>query len=192
MSEKTTRRSHLSLWVPIIGILAAIIVFIPEVISPNVADVLYIFVVLPGLLFVSLCFLVYAAIRKKWPIAVMLVTFWAFSTLLFGYEIERPVGVRSAIRWLLWSREYKSEVLAQPGSTNVDFKHIEWDGWGWGGSDTSVFLVFDPTDSLAAAAKSHQPGKFKGIPCEVPLVRRLESHWYSVMFYTNTSWDRCE
>jgi len=53
-----------------------------------------------------------------------------------------------------------------------------------------VFLVFDPTDSLSAAAKSHSPGKFKGIPCEVPLVRRLESHWYTVRFYTDEYWGR--
>jgi hypothetical protein len=33
---------------------------------------------------------------------------------------------------------------------------IEWDGWGWGGQDFSVFLVFDPADSLSGPAKSRQ------------------------------------
>lgn len=96
----------------------------------------------------------------------------------------------SAIRWRIGSRSYKAKVLAQPGSPNGEFRHVEWDGWGWAGQDTTVYLVFDPTDSLSAAAKSHQPGKFDGIPCEVTLVRLLESHWYSVQFYTNEFWGR--
>jgi hypothetical protein len=62
------------------------------------------------------------------------------------------------------------------------------DGWGFAGSDTVVYVVFDPTNSLAGAAKSRAPGKFKGIPCEVSRVRRLESQWYSVVFYTDTDW----
>jgi hypothetical protein len=54
----------------------------------------------------------------------------------------------------------------------------------------AVYLAFDPTDSLAAAAKSHSPGKFSGMPCEVYRVLRLESHWYSVAFYTHEEWGR--
>jgi hypothetical protein len=41
------------------------------------------------------------------------------------------------------------------------------------------------------AAISRQPGKFNGIPCEVQLVRRLESHWYTVQNYTDQYWDKC-
>jgi hypothetical protein len=99
--------------------------------------------------------------------------------------------VRSPIKWFLWSRQYKKRVLAQPASPSGDFKHVEWDGWGWGGIDTSVYLVFDPTDSLAGAARNDQSGKFNSIPCEVPWVRRMESHWYTVMFYTDQDWGDC-
>ena len=95
----------------------------------------------------------------------------------------------SAVKWLLYRHGYKAEVLAQP-SKNGELNHIEWDGWGWAGQDTTVYLVFDPTDSLSAAAKSNQPGKFSGIPCEVPVVHRLESHWYTVQFYTDEFWGR--
>jgi hypothetical protein len=48
--------------------------------------------------------------------------------------------------------------------------------------------VFDPTDSLTEAARSGQPGKYSGIPCEFFRVRRLESHWYTVQFYTDDDW----
>jgi hypothetical protein len=100
-------------------------------------------------------------------------------------------AIRSATKWFMWSQSYKREVLAQSGGTARELKHIEWDGWGFpGAGDTTVYLVYDPTDSLSAAAKSHQPGKFVGIPCTVPLVSHLESQWYAVRFYTNEWWGR--
>jgi hypothetical protein len=54
-----------------------------------------------------------------------------------------------------------------------------------------VYLVVDPDDSLSTAAKTGAAGRFSGIPCEVSLVRRLESHYYSVRFYTDTDWGHC-
>src|ERR1700733_10136383 len=102
---------------------------------------------------------------------------------MFGYP-----GPINYARWLVWSRSYKAEVLAQPNSANEELKHIEWDGWGWAGMDTTVYLVFDPTDSLSQAARSRQHGKYRGIPCEVFLVRQLETHWYTVWFQTDDEW----
>jgi hypothetical protein len=98
-------------------------------------------------------------------------------------------AIRSAARWLAWSQHYQAEVLAQ-SSVSEELKHIQWDGWGWAGQDTTVYLVFDPTDSLLAAAREHRPGKFNGIPCEVPAVDRMEKNWYAVRFYTNEWWGR--
>ena len=98
-------------------------------------------------------------------------------------------AVRSAARWLARSQHYKSEVLAQP-SVSQELKHVEWDGWGWAGQDTTAYLVFDPTDSLLAAAREHRSGKLHGIPCEVAAVDRMEKNWYAVRFYTNEWWGR--
>jgi len=100
---------------------------------------------------------------------------------------KNPRTIRASFRWLAWSHQYKAQVLAQPAPTG-ELKHIEWDGWGGFGQDTTVFLVFDPTDSLSAAAQRHQPGKFNGLPCKVARVTRLERNWYSVQFYTNEYW----
>lgn len=93
-------------------------------------------------------------------------------------------SIRTPIRWFLWSDTYKSEVMGAKG----ELKHSEWDGWGFAGVDTNVYLVFDPADSLAAAAEKNNPGKLQGLPCEVCLVKRLESHWYTVQFYTGEFW----
>jgi len=94
---------------------------------------------------------------------------------------------RDYVRWLFLSRGYKAKVFAQPPSEEL--KHVEWDGWGFAGvGDTTVFLVFDPTDSLAGAAEALPPIKARALPCEVVRVRRLARQWYAVLFYSDTYW----
>jgi hypothetical protein len=104
------------------------------------------------------------------------------------YEIA--LDMRTEVRWLIQRSDYKARVLAQPEG-NGAFKHVEWDGWGFAGSDTTVYLVFDPSDSLRKASGSRSPQKYNGIPCEVPNVQRMEKGWYTVLFYTDTAWDHC-
>jgi hypothetical protein len=95
--------------------------------------------------------------------------------------------VRDHARWLFLSGRYKAHVLAQP--TDDQLKHVEWDGWGFpGAGDTTVFLVFDPTDSLAVTSGALPPVRARGLPCEVVRVRRLDQKWYAVLFYTDTYW----
>jgi hypothetical protein len=103
--------------------------------------------------------------------------------------LSNSLEPKSRIRWLLYSSSYKANVLAKHDARYSSMRHIEWDGWGGFGSDTTAYLVFDPADSLAPLARAGQPGVNKGIPCEVWEARRLEEHWYYVVFYTNTSWD---
>jgi hypothetical protein len=78
--------------------------------------------------------------------------------------------------------------LGQPTEPTRDLKHIQWDGWGWGGNNTVVYLVFDP---LAHGATSGSAGNYPGIPCEIYRVRRLESQSYTVQFYTDSDWNHC-
>jgi len=54
-------------------------------------------------------------------------------------------------RWLVWSRSYKAEVLAQPDSANKELKHIEWDGWdgrGWTRSSPAQLKTTEPEADL--------------------------------------------
>jgi hypothetical protein len=95
--------------------------------------------------------------------------------------------VRDNVRWFFLSGGYKARVLAQ--SSGVELKHAEWDGWGFAGiANTTAFLVFDPSDSLAGAVGAQPPIKTRVLPCEVFRVRRLERQWYAVLFYTDTYW----
>jgi hypothetical protein len=187
---KVGERSSPGLRMLVYAVLAAVLIFLPLLTSSD-TDVLYLFVVVPGCFVIGVCVLIYAAVRKKPIIALGVATFWVVSLILFFNNIQ----IRSFTRWFLWSGQYKNKVLAQPASVNGSLKHIEWDGWGWGGQDFSVFLVFDPADSLSVPAKSRQSGKVNGIPCEVSTVRRMDSHWYIVYFdgyVDQSSWDSCK
>jgi amino acid transporter len=147
--------------------------------------------ILPLVLLTLLLFRLFLSFRlglTPLEVGCMLIVFCAASWLMVRHSLD----IRTSSRWLLRSKEYKSEVLAQPEPSNGALRHIEWDGWGFpGAGDTSVYLVYDPTNSLGSAARSGAPAQVSGIPCEVPSVRRLEDKWYTVLFYTEADWERC-
>ncbi|HYB90730.1 MAG TPA: hypothetical protein VEC38_06780 [Candidatus Binataceae bacterium] len=125
---------------------------------------------------------------RRWvPTLSMLLLGWTISAVL----VTNQSGIRNVVRWVVFSKYYKARVLAEAVPTEGELKHTEWDGWGWAGQDTTVYVVFDPSDSLSAAADKGQSGRFSGIPCEVSVVRRLERHWYAVELYTDELWSRC-
>jgi hypothetical protein len=189
MDEQTAERDRFDWRLAFYAPVGALILFVPIMIyGIDIVEMLYLFVAVPT---ISIILLV-VAIRQKGVrrlvVLSILVVYWAVSWGLFKNSRE----LRTTTRWLLWSKGYKTEVLAQPDSANGALKHIEWDGWGFpGAGNTVVYLAFDPNDSLSTAARIRSPGKFDGIPCEVYGVRRLESHYYLVLFYTDTDWGHC-
>ena len=98
--------------------------------------------------------------------------------------------MRAPVRWALFRVEYKAQVQSLPEEPSGELKHIDWDGWGFAGSETEVYLVFDPTDSLARVATIGRPGRVAGVPCEFSEAR-LERNWYEVVFYTDQAWGDC-
>ena len=190
MVDKADQEHRFNWRLPLAALLSTPLIFLIVAIFQS-ESLVYLFFMVPIISVVLIVFAVYSAIARKKlrsvSILSMLAIFWLLSVLLF----RNYLAVRSAARWLIRSDDYKARVVAQPAPANGDLKHLDWDGWGWGGENTEVYLVFDPTDSLAAAAGSHQPGKFNGLPCEVDRVFRLESNWYAAQFYTGTDWDHC-
>jgi len=191
MAEKTAGVSSFNWWLPSrAGFLAFVASVAVAVCQADTALLLYLFFGLILIVF-SIALLAYTAFgkdrRKRLTLLSTLAAVWAVAVSVFAYQGQ----VRKTARWFVWSHTYKEKVLAQQAPANGELRHLEWDGWGWGGQDTTVYLVLDPQDSLSLAAASHQSGKFAGIPCEVPKVSRLESQWYAVTFYTNQEWSRC-
>jgi hypothetical protein len=177
-------------WVrPLCVVVGASILFVSLMAYSAYAPFLYLLFFAPIIFLACLILLVAAAIDKRprqcLSMLLTLVAFLGASWALFKNEGT----IRPSIRWLLWSHRFKAEVLARPAPTKGELRHMEWEATGFAGvANNTIYLVFDPTDSLAVAAKSHSPGNFSGMPCEVYRVLRLESHWYSVAFYTDEEW----
>ena len=125
-----------------------------------------------------------------WRIAASLISVaLACVAVSFGLLIgSHPI--RTAGRWAFNSGTYKTQVLSQAAPSPGDYRHIEWDGWGWGGNDTVVYLIYDPQDRLSAQGGS--TFMLDGKPCEVSGVRRLERAWYAVTFSTGAAWNDCQ
>ena len=171
-----------------VTLLAFAVSFAMAVCQPDTALFLNLLVGGPLLLALSVVLLLYAVKGKRRRLSMLtLAAVWVIFLSFFVYQLQ----IRTRVRWSLWSHRYKNTLLAQPNSSDAELKHMEWDGWGFVGMDTTVYLVFDPADSLSSAASTHQSGKFAGIPCKVPKVSRLETQWYAVTFYTNQYWDGC-
>jgi hypothetical protein len=192
MGDNNSNGDRFDWRLPLCAAIGALVLFAPIMLYGGdvvVGGLLYVFVAFPS---ISLILLI-VAIRQKGlrrlGVLSMLVVYLAVSWVLLMNSYE----LRTTTRWLLWSKNYKANVLAQPESPNGMLRHIEWDGWGYPGSgNTVVYLVFDPNESLSTVASNHSAGRFSGIPCEVPLVRRLESHYYTILFYTDTDWNHCK
>jgi len=173
---------------PSFVVVSASIVFVSLMAYSAYAAFLYFLFFVP-IIFTCLVLLVAAAVRKRpRQCLLLLLTLVAFSGASWAL-LKNEGTLRPSIRWILWSHRFKAEVLMQPAQANGALRHMEWEATGFAGvANNTVYLVFDPTDSLAVAAKNPSPGKYSGVPCEVPRVLRLESHWYSVVFYTDEEW----
>lgn len=174
---------------PLYGLSAAAALSIPKILFGNDIGT---FLVTIGLALMSgtiiLIFFLFRVWRQPLAALAMLVVFCGASWLLF----KASDGAHRTLRWLAVSKSYKAAVLAQPAPADGTLKHVEWEGWGFVGSgDTTEYVVFDPTDSLAKSAGSRSPVKPAGLPCKVWLVRRMSPHWYIVRFNTDTTWDAC-
>lgn len=93
--------------------------------------------------------------------------------------------LHGSILWAIRSKQYKAEVISQQPDGSL--RHVEWFGWGFAGSETSMYLAYDPNNSLAH--RNSVTGRFGELLCDVSDVRRLEDRWYAITFYTNTGWD---
>jgi hypothetical protein len=169
----------------------ALAVYLPLMLSEafDLATGVYLVGLLPVLtLLIALILGIVWFSTKRAPgksILLMIVVYWAVTAALY----MNSESLRAELKWFWGAKEFKSQVLANPGKSPGELRHAKWDSWGMFGMDTKVYLVFDPTDSLSLPAARHSNGKIQGIPSVVASVRRLESHWYSVQLYAGSVWE---
>lgn len=92
--------------------------------------------------------------------------------------------LRPSARWIASSGRYKDLVLSQAPDPQTGLRSVEWDGWGWAGMDTSVELVYDPSDTLAHEIRYDPQGHFADVAQKTAFVQRLGRGWYSLTLYT--------
>jgi hypothetical protein len=174
---------------PFYGALGAIVAFSANLVTcADLAMFLYLFVAVPltTLMIILVAMLTYDRQDRQGPAIVSM--FMVYCLVTWGIW-RSASNLRDVGRWTFGANHYKAEVLAQPVSTN-GLKHWEWEASGFAGvANGSVYVVFDPADSLKRE-EGHRA--HVSLPCEVPRVVRLERYWYSVEFYTDRSWDHCQ
>ena len=119
MVDKTNQEDRFNWWLPFCALVGTPVIFLILAICQS-ESLVYLFFVVPIISVVLIVFAVYSAIARKKlrsvSILSMLAIFWLLSVLLF----RNYLAVRSAARWLIWSRDYKAEVVAQPPPANGD------------------------------------------------------------------------
>ena len=187
MAPTATVKPQFNWRLPILAPIVALILFIPLVLwTPDFGPIVYSLFVTP-IVCVALLIAFFVSKHQKLTIVSMLVIFCASSWILDHNALD----IRSHLRWLFQSHEYKTKLLAQPVPANGELRHTAWERYGWVTINTDIDLVYDPNDALLNQLSTHDEGKFSGIPCPVRLVHRLEPHWFTVQFYTSTSWNEC-
>lgn len=120
---------------------------------------------------------------KRWMslrTVLVVLGFWGISAPMFlSTEHLRPWA-----RWLVSSQQYTSLVMKQQPDPQTGLRYAEWDGWGWAGMDTSVELVYDPTDTLGREVKDNPEGRFAELAEKTAFVQRLGPGWYSLTLYS--------
>jgi hypothetical protein len=178
---------------PIYAAIGAVVIFLPiATFAYNFGELVYILIGAPIICLILLVVAIVIAFYRNWlrSLAILSMLF-VYGTVTWGL-FRNSLELHTTTQWLLHSKNYKSQVLAQPAPADGDFRHVEWDWWGWGSNDTSVYLVFDPNDSLSSLLKNHPTGRLSSELCGVSWTRRLQEHWYAVEFYTNTAWGSCD
>lgn len=171
------------------GVAGIIIVDLLLMVYSAYSFLLFLFFVVPAICTPCVLWLLVAFFRKRRSQSLQLfgTTFAAVAlsfVLFHGENVIRP-----ALRWLIWSRQFKAELLAQPAPGNGELRHMVWEETGFAGvANNTVYIAFDPADALSNATL---PGKVGGIPCTVVQAVRLEPHCYSVWFYSDETWSQC-
>ncbi len=182
-------RSGAPRWKPLLyAALAALLVYLPIVVSGSGGWELIYWLLVTVFMFGSFATAPFLALAGKWRNSLLLLGMATACLLVSFFLFWKGFVIRTYARWAFHSGTYKREVLAQHGLAPEVLRHIGWDSWGMAGQDTFAYLVYDPKDRLRYAVRTGEGYGAAGLPCDVWQVLRLEKQWYAVVFFTNTGW----
>lgn len=171
---------------PIIGGIAAIVLYVPFLYlkSFDFESIGYMLLLFLLTVVVGIGIPVRRVLRKRWNSGAALLALFSFLAVSIGM-FRSTTHLRPWARWVVASGRYTKLVLSQEPDPQTGLRYIEWDAWGWAGMDTSVELVYDPSDSLAQEIRHNPKGRFAEIAEKTYFVQRLGRGWYSLTLYTS-------
>lgn len=177
------------LFAPIGGAISGFICFLPFLYLKDFEfeSLFYLLALLAITLGFGAALLLRLLIYRRWvngAFVVMALSFWVVSIGMF-LSVD---DLRPSARWLVTSESLRQRVLREPLDPVTGLQHIEWDGWGWAGMDTTVYLVYDPSDTLIDEIRRNPKGRFAAIAERTAKSQRLGRNWYSLRFYTGDEW----
>jgi hypothetical protein len=174
-------------WLPLFGsVVAAICCWTPFLYlkSFDFESLFYLAFLLLITLALGLIVILRRIFYKKWVKHYTWIAVVTFVCVSFAMS-HSETHLRPWARWLIASSSYKSQVIAQPITDPSGIRFIEWDGWGWAGMDTNVYLIYDPSDTLKFGAHKVQGKKSVEITEKAQFIQRLEHNWYSATLFTS-------
>jgi len=138
-----------------------------------------------GVILVSLAMIAGRERAPRFAVLILVASCVAYGMTTAGTLLN---VLRFETRWVFTRSSSMNEMRTHLATQN-GIKYFEWDTWGMAGQDTIVYLVYDPADRLRHPRKTAEGRTSSGLPHEVWQIWRLEPHWYSVVFYTNSCWD---
>ena len=171
------------------GAIGGVVVVMPLVTLDNGDGATLLAILLTPFVFVAL--LVVGILRKQRRLLWIGCTLASFVIAVSLIQRDSN-GLRIEAKWIRHRDTYEAALSGQMRTDSRLLRHMDWDDWGFAGNENFAFVVRDPTDSLAYAAATGASGTYRGLPCPVFRVIKLEPHYYDVLFFTNSYWNQCE
>jgi len=170
----------------IVGALVGFILYLPFLYLRqfDLESIGYIFCLILLTIALSVGIVIRRIFAKRWispRLVLVALGFLGVSVLMFHSDAH----LRPWARWIVASQRYMCLVLKQQPDPQTGLRYAEWDGWGWAGTDTSVELVYDPTDTLGREIKLNPKGRFAAVAEKTAFVQRLGPGWYSLTLYAD-------
>lgn len=93
------------------------------------------------------------------------------------------------VRFLIWAPAHYAQLARASGRDGII---MGWDSWGFGGEDTSSYLVVDTLDALGSKSRAEQWTRHVGQTCGLWQAQKVWPRVYVVTTYTNCPYDGVE
>ncbi len=168
-------------WLPILVAAATLVTATPFAWDKGFGTSLFLlFVYLPAATWVCIGLCVWAAIERKSTRARWIVISLLLIPAVIGGTFRVLPQIKDELRFLVWSHTHDDELRE---FADRDAIILDWESWGWAGSENDSYLVSNPNDDLAESEATAEWLRHVGSSCEIVALKRLRRGIYIVTTY---------